>query len=182
MPREGRTSLKEKGIKSKYIIAITIFLPVAVAGMYFLPKGEDVSAVIKAIPKFNAMLNGTSFLVLVSGLVAIKRGKRELHRALMSLAIMLSGLFLVGYVVYHSQVESTAFLGEGLVKTVYFFILITHIILAATLAPMVLFTFTRALKGDFVKHKKLAKWTYPIWLYVSLTGIIVYLMISPYYV
>ena len=174
--------MKEKGIKSKYIIAITIFLPVAVAGMYFLPKSEDVSLVVKSIPQFNAMLNATSFVVLVAGLVAIKRKKKELHRILMSLAIMLSGLFLVGYVIYHSQVESTEFLGEGIVKIMYFFILITHIILAATLAPMVLFTFTRAVKGDFVKHKKLAKWTYPIWLYVSLTGIIVYLMISPYYV
>ena len=173
--------MKEGGIKSKYIIAITITLPLAVAGMYFLPKSDDVSEVVKSIPKFNAMLNGTSFLVLVAGLVAIKSRKKELHRALMSLAIMLSGLFLVGYVLYHSQVESTPFGGEGMVKTMYFFILITHIILAATLAPMVLFTFTKAIKGDFVGHKRLAKWTYPIWLYVSLTGIIVYLMISPYY-
>ena len=182
MPNEGRISLKEKGIKSKYIIAITIFLPVAVAGMYFLPKSDDVSHLVKAIPKFNAMLNGTSFVVLVSGLVAIKTRRKELHRILMSLAIMLSTLFLVGYVTYHSQVESTPFGGEGIIKMVYFFILITHIILAATLAPMVLFTFTKAIKKDFVVHKRLAKWTYPIWLYVSLTGIIVYLMISPYYV
>lgn len=174
--------MKGEGINSKVIIGITIFLPVAVAVMYFLPKSDDVSHLVKAIPKFNAMLNGTSFFVLIGGLVAIKSGKIEIHRALMSLAIMLSALFLVGYVTYHSQVESTSFGGEGIIRLIYFGILITHIILAATLAPMVLFTFTKALKGDFVGHKRLAKWTYPIWLYVSLTGIIVYLMISPYYV
>jgi putative membrane protein len=174
--------LKEKGINSKVIISITILLPLAVAAMYFLPKSDNVSDVVKSIPQFNAFLNGTAFVTLVAGLVAIRSGKKEIHRALMSLAIMLSALFLVGYVTYHSQVESTEFGGEGMVRFVYFFILITHIILAASLAPMVLFTFTKAIRGDFKGHKRLAKWTYPIWLYVSLTGIIVYLMISPYYV
>ncbi len=173
--------MREEGINSKYIIAITIILPLAVAGMYFLPKSGDASDLVMSIPKFNAMLNGSTFLVLIAGLIAIKSGKKELHRALMSFAIMLSILFLVGYIAYHSQVESTSFGGEGTVKWVYFFILITHIILSAVLAPMVLFTFAKAIKGDFVGHKRLAKWTYPIWLYVSITGIIVYLMISPYY-
>tara|TARA_R110002050_G_scaffold87066_3_gene184630 strand:+ start:21300 stop:21824 length:525 start_codon:yes stop_codon:yes gene_type:complete len=174
--------LKGEGINTKIIIAIAIFLPLAVAIMYFLPKSEDVNHLVKAIPKFNAMLNGTSFLVLISGLIAIKSKKKELHRLLMTLAIVLSTLFLVGYVTYHSQVESTPFGGEGTIRVVYFFILITHIILAASLAPMVLLTFRKALKKDFEGHKKLARWTYPIWVYVSLTGIIVYLMISPYYV
>ena len=99
----------------------------------------------------------------------------------MASAVLMSVLFLIGYVVYHASVESTKFGGEGDIRYIYFFILITHIILAAALAPLVLLTLFRAIKQDFEKHKKIARWTYPIWLYVSITGIVVYLMISPYY-
>ena len=166
---------------NSWVYVIAIVLPLAVALLYFLPKGGDVSEAIKSIPRFNAMLNGSTFIVLVSGLVAIKSRKKMLHRTLMVVAAIMSALFLVGYVIYHGSVESTKFGGEGLVRGIYFVILITHITLAATLAPMVLVTLRRAFKKDFVGHKKVAKWTYPIWLYVSATGLIVYLMISPYY-
>ncbi len=172
--------MKEEGIKNKIIAIIAIVLPVAVAILYYLPKG-DASELVRSIPKFNAMLNGATFVVLVMGIVAIKKGNKVLHGNLMKSAFMLGVLFLIGYVTYHSQVESTHFGGEGTVKYVYFFLLITHIVLAAGLAPMVLVTISRALKGDFEGHKKIAKWTYPIWMYVSVTGIIVYLMIAPYY-
>ena len=166
---------------NKWIAIIAVILPLAVAALYFLPKGGDTSAAILAIPKFNAMLNGSTFLVLVSGLVAIKSRKKDLHRTLMMTAAIMSALFLVGYVIYHGSVESTKFGGEGTIKFIYFFILVTHVILAASLAPLVLITLRKAFKKDFVGHKKIAKYTYPIWLYVSLTGLIVYLMISPYY-
>ena len=171
----------KKENNSKWITAIAILLPVAVAFLYYLPKGDEANEWVRSIPKFNAILNGSTFLILVSGLVAVKSGKKILHRNLMLSAVITSVLFLVGYVTYHALVESTKFGGEGSVRYVYFFILITHIILAASLAPLVLITLSRAIKGDFEKHKKMAKWTYPIWLYVSLTGIMVYVMISPYY-
>jgi len=172
--------LKEEGIKNKVIAIIAIVLPIAVAIMYYLPKG-DASELVRSIPKFNAILNGATFIALVVGVVAIKRGNKVLHANMMKSAFMLGVLFLIGYITYHSQVESTHFGGEGISKWVYFFLLITHIVLAAGLAPMVLITISRALKGDFERHKKIAKWTYPIWMYVSITGIIVYLMIAPYY-
>ena len=166
---------------NRWVYIVAVVLPLAVALLYFLPKGGDASAAIRAIPKFNAMLNGSTFVVLVAGLVAIKSRKKVLHRTLMMGAAIMSALFLVGYVIYHGSVESAKFGGEGLIKGIYFVILITHIFLAATLAPMVLVTLRRAFKKDFIGHKKIAKWTYPVWLYVSLTGLIVYLMISPYY-
>lgn len=173
--------MKENDNYNKWISIIAIVLPIVVAILYFLPKSGGTNETVMAIPLFNAILNGLTFLLLVGGLVAIKNGKKIVHRNFMISAIGMSALFLVGYVIYHSQVESTKFGGEGIDRTIYFFILITHIILAASLAPLVLITFVRAIKGDFEKHKKIAKWTYPIWLYVSITGIIVYLMISPYY-
>lgn len=172
--------MKEKET-NKWIAAIAVILPLAVAIVYYLPKGGETNSAFLAIPKFNAILNGATFVTLVAGLVAIKSGRIMLHRNLMLSAIIMSALFLVGYVIYHSQVPSTEFLGQGIIRTVYFTILITHIILAAVIAPLVLVTLARAIKGDFEKHKKIARWTYPIWLYVSLTGLMVYLLISPYY-
>lgn len=172
--------MKEEGIKNKIIAVIAIVLPVAVAILYYLPKG-DAGELVRSIPMFNAILNGATFTVLVIGIVAIKRGNKVLHAHMMKSAFMLGVLFLIGYVTYHAQVESTHFGGEGMIKFVYFFLLITHIVLAAGLAPLVLITISRALKSDFEGHKKIARWTYPIWMYVSITGIIVYLMIAPYY-
>ena len=166
---------------NKWITAIGIILPVVVAILYYFPKSGEAGAFVKSIPAFNALLNGATFLVITAALVAIKSGKRILHRNLMASAVLMSVLFLIGYVVYHASVESTKFGGEGDIRYIYFFILITHIILAAALAPLVLLTLFRAIKQDFEKHKKIARWTYPIWLYVSITGIVVYLMISPYY-
>lgn len=173
--------MKGEGKYTGWIVLIAIVLPVAVAILYIMPKGDGASEMVKSIPFMNAIFNGASFLALVFGLVAIRNGKKMVHRGFMMGAMAMSALFLVGYVIYHSQVPSTPFGGEGIIRWIYFIILITHIILAAGLAPLVLITFARALKGDFEKHKKIAKWTYPIWLYVSLTGIIVYMMIEPYY-
>ncbi|MGB0391591.1 MAG: DUF420 domain-containing protein [Salibacteraceae bacterium] len=158
-----------------------MLLPIVVAILYFIPKGGEAGDFVRSIPRFNAFINGATFLSLLAGVVAIKTGKKDLHRLLMVVSFVLGILFLVGYVAYHSQVESTHFGGEGTEKIVYFFLLISHILLAACVAPLVLITILRAVKGNFEGHRKVAKWTYPIWMYVTLSGIIVYLMISPYY-
>jgi len=118
----------------------------------------------------------------VLGVIAIKNGNQVLHQRLMTTAIALSLLFLVMYVAYHMTADSTKFGGEGAVKYIYFFILITHILLSIAIIPMVLITYVRALSQRFVHHRKLARITFPIWLYVAVTGVVVYLMISPYYV
>ena len=119
---------------------------------------------------------------MIAGVVAIKNGKRKLHERFLTAAIALSVAFLVMYVAYHMTSDSTKFGGEGAIRYVYFFILVTHIVLSIVIIPMVLITYVRALGQAFDKHKKIAKITFPIWLYVAVTGVVVYLMISPYYV
>ena len=140
-------------------------------------KGYDFSF----LPPIYATINGITALLLVAAVVAIRNGRQLLHERLMKTCIGLSAIFLVLYLVYHVTSESTAFGGVGPVRYVYFFILITHILLSIGVIPLVLFTFTRALSRDFKRHKALARYTFPIWLYVAVTGVIVYLMISPYY-
>ncbi|MEQ3662459.1 MAG: DUF420 domain-containing protein, partial [Flavobacterium sp.] len=127
-------------------------------------------------------INGFTAILLVAAVIAIKKGNRKLHERLMKFAIACSVAFLVMYVAYHMTADSTKFGGEGIVKYVYFFILITHIVLSVVIIPLVLITYVKALAQRFDKHKKIAKITFPIWLYVAITGVVVYLMISPYYV
>jgi putative membrane protein len=134
------------------------------------------------LPPIYAAINGLTAVVLVAGVLAIKNGKRKLHQRFMTTAIGLSLAFLVMYIAYHMTTDSTKFGGEGVIKYVYFFILITHIILSIIVIPLVLVTYVRALAQVFDKHKKIAKITFPIWLYVAVTGVVVYLMIAPYYV
>ena len=130
-----------------------------------------------ALPHLNAALNATSGLLLLAGLYFITRGRVRAHRACMLSALVDSGLFLVSYVVYHSQYGSVKFQGQGLARPVYFFILITHVVLAAAIVPLVFVTARRALRADFARHRKIARWTYPLWLYVSVTGVVVYWML-----
>ena len=163
----------------KLILVVSLLLPVAVSALYFMPKFSLDT--VDFLPLVNACVNGGVFLILVSALVAIKKGLRELHMKLMYSAIILSVIFLISYVVHHATHDTVSYGGEGLIKYVYYFILITHIILAIVIVPMVLISFSRALKEEFKMHKKIARITMPLWLYVSLTGVIVYLMISPYY-
>jgi uncharacterized membrane protein YozB (DUF420 family) len=129
------------------------------------------------LPHLNAALNAASFLLLVTGLYQILRGNVRAHRAFMLSALVVSCLFLVSYVVYHAQYGSVRFAGEGLARPIYFFILITHVVLAIGIVPLVFITARRALRGDFVRHRRIARWTYPLWLYVSVTGVVVYLML-----
>lgn len=129
------------------------------------------------LPHLNAALNAASGLLLLAGLYFIWRGRVAAHRACMLSALVVSGLFLISYVVYHAQYGSVKFAGQGIARPIYFFILITHVILAVTIVPLVFVTARRALRADFPRHRKIARWTYPLWLYVSVTGVVVYLML-----
>lgn len=161
-----------------WIIAVSIAVPVVVALLFMVSiEGYDTSF----LPPIYATMNGLTAVFLVAALVAIKNKKVELHKKLTTSAIAFSLLFLLMYVVYHSTSESTPYGGEGWIRSVYFFLLISHILLSIVVIPFVLFTYVRALSGNFERHKKLARITFPIWLYVAVTGVLVYLMISPYY-
>lgn len=129
------------------------------------------------LPTLNAALNATCAVLLVTGWILIKRGRIRQHRAVMIAAVCTSALFLVSYLVYHAQVGSVRFTGQGAIRTVYFTVLLTHTILAAAIVPMVLVTFSRGLAGKYDRHRRIARWTMPIWLYVSITGVIVYVML-----
>ncbi|MGB1284814.1 MAG: DUF420 domain-containing protein, partial [Polaribacter sp.] len=134
------------------------------------------------LPPIYASINGLTAVLLVAAVVAIKKGNRKLHENLNKTAIACSVLFLLMYIAYHMTSNSTSFGGDGAIKYVYYFILFTHIVLSVAVIPFVLITFVRAQLGKFPEHKKIAKITFPLWLYVAVTGVVVYLMISPYYV
>ena len=162
----------------KLIIVLSVVLPLAVAALFRVKiPGYDLSF----LPPIYATINGITAILLIMAVIAIKNKNRKLHEALMKTCIACSAVFLVMYVAYHITSDSTPYGGVGAMRTVYFFILVTHIILSITVVPFVLFTFSRALSGNFERHKALAKFTFPIWLYVAITGVIVYLMIRPYY-
>ncbi|TVR79437.1 MAG: DUF420 domain-containing protein [Chitinophagaceae bacterium] len=164
------------------IIIISIAIPLVVTLLFFTkPPDIDLGINMTIFPKFHAILNSLTTLLLLSGLYFIKKKDILKHKSSMFGAFILSAVFLVSYVIYHSLTESTPYGGEGTIRYIYFFILITHIILAAGILPFILFTFYRALIKDFDKHKKIARWTLPLWLYVTITGVVVYFMIAPYY-
>lgn len=136
---------------------------------------------ISDLPALNATLNGLSAVCLVSGYALIKRGERLMHQRCMLAALVLSSLFLVSYVVYHAHAGSRPFPGQGIIRPIYFVILITHVVLAATVVPLALITATRGLRSQFDRHVRIARWTFPIWLYVSVTGVVIYLMLYRLY-
>jgi putative membrane protein len=164
------------------ILSITIPVVVAVLSKVKLNDlGFDVKP-IPILPPIYATINGITAVVLIWAVISIKNGKRKLHENLMKTAIALSVAFLAMYVAYHMTTDNTKYGGQGFMRIVYFVILISHISLSIIVIPLVLVTYVRALSEKFDKHKKIAKITFPIWLYVAVTGVIVYLMISPYYV
>ena len=132
---------------------------------------------IRDLPAVNATLNGTSAVLLSAGYILIRNGRRDAHHRVMLAAFTVSILFLISYLIYHSQVGSVHYPHPGTMRTVYLSILFTHTVLAATVPVLAILTLRRALKGEFARHRKLAKWTLPVWLYVSVTGVIVYLML-----
>lgn len=165
---------------NRLITLVSIVIPLVVAVLFRvkLPNVEPLSF----LPPIYASINGLTAILLLVAVWAIKNGKKQLHQNVMTCCIGLSVLFLLMYVAYHMTSESTAFGGEGTVKYVYYFILISHIILSIAIIPLVLKTYARAYLKKFEAHRKLARITFPIWLYVAITGVVVYVMISPYYV
>ncbi len=169
---------------NKWIVILSIIIPVAVAALFGVNlrrMGFDVQP-LTFLPPIYASINGLTAVVLIAAFWAVKNKKIELHEKLMKTAILCSILFLIMYVAYHMTSDSTKYGGEGAVRYVYYFILITHIVLSVVVIPFVLVTYVRALAKRFDKHRKIARITFPIWLYVAISGVIVYLMISPYYV
>jgi putative membrane protein len=169
---------------NKWIVVLSIAIPLVVA-VLFRVKLKDFGFNVEPLsflPPVYATINGLTAVLLVIAVVAIKKGNKKLHEMLMKLCITLSVLFLVMYVAYHMTSDATPYGGEGMLRVVYFFILISHIVLSIGIIPLVLITYVRALAERFDKHRKIAKVTFPIWLYVAVTGVIVYLMISPYYI
>lgn len=161
------------------IVVVSIVIPIVVAAL-FTVRIPNV-APLNMLPAIYATINGVTAVLLVIAVAQIKRGNRKVHERLMKINIFLSLLFLVMYIAYHITSDSTPYGGEGVIRYVYFFILITHIFLSVALIPLVLFTYKHAALRDFKTHKRLSKVTFPIWLYVAVTGVVVYLMISPYY-
>ncbi|GAB5475504.1 MAG: DUF420 domain-containing protein [Maribacter sp.] len=170
--------LKEKKF-NRLITVVSVLVPIVVA-LLFGVKIPNVER-LGFLPPIYASINALTAVLLVIAVWAIKNGKRDLHQKLMTTCIGLSLVFLVLYILYHMTSESTAFGGEGMVRYVYFFILISHIGLSIIVIPLVLKTYARAYLGKFESHMKLARITFPIWLYVAISGVVVYLMISPYY-
>ncbi|MBI1193984.1 MAG: DUF420 domain-containing protein [Bacteroidetes bacterium] len=165
---------------NRIITAVSIAVPVVVALLFYTPAVR-LSLDVSRLPAFHALLNSSVSVLLLTGFAFIRQKKVWAHRACMMAAFVLSAVFLVSYVVYHAASESTPYGGEGFIRNIYYVILISHILLATIILPLVLFTIYRAISGRLEQHRKLARWTFPIWLYVSVTGVVVYLMIAPYY-
>ena len=178
MSKSGEISLKEKNF-NRLITLISIVVPIVVAGLFGI-KIPGVEPLI-FLPPIYASINGLTAILLIVAVIAIKNQNRKLHERLMTSCIFLSMIFLLMYVAYHMTSDSTPYGGDGSLRYVYFFILISHILLSIAIIPLVLFTYARAYLQKFEQHRKLAKITFPIWLYVAISGVVVYLMISPYY-
>jgi len=162
-----------------WIKIISVAIPVIVAILFGVRVDYELPIFL---PPIYSSLNALTAVLLVLALIAIKSKKIKLHQRLMQTCIALSLVFLVMYIAYHMTTDPTTFGGEGYVKSLYFFILISHILLSIALIPLVLISYVRAFQEEFPAHRKISKITFPIWLYVAVTGVIVYLMISPYYV
>jgi putative membrane protein len=161
-----------------WAVSLIVFLMVMLMRQYKIETAFDFSF----LPPLYSFLNTITFFLLIFGYVTI-RMRRDMiwHRKIMTTAIVTSACFLLGYMVYHFTSEETSFCRQGLIRPIYFFILISHIILAALILPFILFTYIRAVTGQFARHKAIAKWVFPVWLYVSLSGPVVYLLLKPCY-
>jgi putative membrane protein len=163
---------------NKVIVILSVAIPLAVAALFGVKIDLELPFFL---PPIYATINAITALVLIMAYVAIVNKKIKLHQRLMQTAIALSLIFLVMYVLYHMTSDSTKFGGEGIIKSTYYIILITHIILSIIVIPFVLITYVRAITNNIERHKKIARITFPVWLYVAVSGVLVYLMISPYY-
>ncbi|HEY1023726.1 MAG TPA: DUF420 domain-containing protein [Sphingobacteriaceae bacterium] len=165
-------------------VSILVFAIILILQSRLISIFPDKSAIptwVFFLPKLNAMVNGTCSVLLLISLYFISRKRVEMHKRLNITTFLLSSLFLISYIIFHSTGIKTTYGGEGPVRIFYYFILITHIILAALVLPLVLLSFHHGLQMQVERHRKLVRWSYPIWLYVTISGVIVYIMISPYY-
>ena len=194
---------RSKSIYDILIWVVSVLVPIVVALLLFMKWDYDqlvfdmripnsdpiillenlpIAKPLTFLPPIYATINGLTAVLLVLAVYYIKNGKRKIHEGLIKVCIALSLSFLVMYIAYHLTTDPTSFGGSGLISYLYFFILITHILLSIVVIPLVLISYSRAIKSKFILHKKIAKITFPIWLYVATTGVVVYLMISPYYI
>lgn len=164
---------------SGIVLAVVILLQANLINLF--PNHEALPKWVQFLPTLNASINALCTILLLISFYCIKRKQIKTHKRLNITAFLLSCLFLVSYLIFHSTGHETKFGGSGAIRYVYFFILITHIILAAIVLPLILFSFYRGMKMQVEKHRKLVRWSFPIWLYVTISGVLVYLMISPYY-
>lgn len=171
--------IKDEKKYNKLIVVLSIAIPLVVAALFGIkiPNVEPLTF----LPPIYATINGLTAIILVLAFLAIKKKNVVLHENLMKTAILCSMVFLLMYIAYHMTSDSTKYGGEGILKYFYYFILITHIILSIVVIPFVLITYVRAITQNFEKHKKIARITFPLWLYVAVTGVLVFIMISPYY-
>jgi putative membrane protein len=160
-------------------ISIVVFLTILILSR--LPKSDHIPFFVPFLPKLNAFLNGTCSLLLIISLYFIRQKRIDIHKKLNITAFVLSSIFLVSYITFHSFGVETKFPADNPLRPIYLSILITHIFLAAIVLPLVLISFYFGLTMQVKKHRKITRWSFPIWLYVTVTGVIVYLMISPYY-
>ncbi|WP_457616318.1 DUF420 domain-containing protein [Lutibacter sp.] len=163
---------------NKWIVVLSIAIPLVVAALFGVKINVELPVFL---PPIYASVNALTSLVLIVAVWAVKNNRIALHQKLMKTAIGLSVLFLTMYVLYHMTSNSTTFKAQGFIKTIYLLILISHIILSIAVIPFVLITYVRAITNSITLHKKIAKITFPLWLYVTVSGVVVYLMISPYY-
>lgn len=164
-----------------WIRVLSVAIPVAVAVLLGLPTKLDLGDWVYTLPHIIGAVNTLTAICLLVAFIAVKKKRIDAHKRFNSLAFILGAIFLVLYVLYHASAESTPFGGEGIVRPIYYVLLISHIVLSIGVVPLVLLAFYYALNGMIDKHKKIVKYTFPIWFYVSVTGVTVYLMISPYY-
>lgn len=177
----GSNSFKKRNYKP-LIIILTIIINGLVALLFGLPGVENFDLFdVTILPLLNAIFNSFTFVFLLCALIAIKKGNTTIHKRFIYAAFITTAMFLVTYVGYHFLAESTSYGGDGLLKYVYFFVLITHIILAAVIVPFALTAVARAWNREHERHRKIVRWTMPMWLYVSFSGVLVYILISPYY-
>ncbi len=163
------------------VISLIVILTVVVLSSKILPRPEVIPSFVKYQPLLHASINGICSILLLLSLYFIKKKNISAHKSINLFTFFLSAIFLVSYIAYHYLSEATTFPKENSLRPVYLFILSSHIILAALVFPMILLSFYWGLKNEVKKHKKLVRWTFPIWLYVTITGVVVYVMISPYY-
>lgn len=163
------------------IVSVIVFIAVIILNKKILPVPETIPDFVYKLPKLNAMINGTCSMLLLLSLYMIKQKNIELHKKLNIITFILSAIFLLCYITYHWLAQEATFPIDNPMRPVYLTILISHIILAAIVLPLVLLSFHKGLQMQVEKHRKIVRWSFPIWLYVTITGVIVYLMISPYY-